>query len=47
MIYYTEYPTGQFECESDEKARENKAKVIYRESDTRDGRPFVMVKESN
>ena len=46
MIYYTEYPTGQFTASSDEEAlRKTKALVLYRESETFDGRPFIMLKD--
>jgi len=45
-IYYTEYPTGSFIEESDEKAlKRSNAKVIYRESDTKDGLPFIMLRD--
>ena len=45
-IYYTEYPQGQFKAKSDSKALElSKAKVIYRESNTPDGRPFFVIRD--
>ena len=45
-IYYTEYPRGQFKAESDSKALEvSKAQVIYRESDSKDGRPFITIRD--
>lgn len=45
--YYTEYPTWQFEANSDEEALLiSKAKVLYRESDTEDGTPFIMLRNS-
>lgn len=45
-IYYTEYPTSEFKATSDNEAlKVSKAKVIYRESETSDGRPFVMLRE--
>lgn len=46
MIYYTEYPTTEFKTNSDKKAiKLSKAKVIYRESDSIDGRPFIIIRE--
>lgn len=46
IIYYTEYPFGEFTAESDEEAlTKSNAKVIYRESDTEDGSPFVFLKD--
>ena len=46
MIYYTEYPTGQFNANSDSEAlNKSKAKVIYRESNSQTGRPFIILKE--
>lgn len=44
-IYYTEYPTGQFKASSDLQAAQNKAKVVYRESESADGTPFVIIKD--
>lgn len=45
--YYTEYPTQEFWCESDEKALEvTKARVVYKESNSKDGLPFIMLRES-
>lgn len=47
MIYYTEYPTGKFQAGSDKIALMlSNAKVIYRESLTEDGKPFIMVREN-
>lgn len=44
-IYYIEYPTGSFKAESDESALLlTKAEVLYRESETTDGTPFVMLR---
>jgi hypothetical protein len=43
--YYTEYPTGSFVAASDAEALHSKARVIYRESDTADGKPFVILRE--
>ena len=44
-IYYTEYPTGSFKAKSDAEALAlAKAKVLYKESDTPDGTPFIMVR---
>ena len=46
--YYTEYPTTEFKAENDKVALEKtKAKVVYRESDTENGRPFIMLREFN
>lgn len=44
--YYTEYPTGEFVAVSDAEARRRgrNALIIYRESDTPDGTPFIIVK---
>ena len=40
--YYTEYPTGQFTAASDEEAlKKTCAAVVYKESDTPDGTPFI------
>jgi hypothetical protein len=45
--YYTEYPTGEFLSSSDNAALGfSTAKVIYRESDTEDGRPFVFIRDT-
>ncbi len=52
MIYYYEYPVGhhldrgQLQAESDEEALKKMPKAVYymyRESDTSDGLPFVVV----
>lgn len=44
--YYTEWPRGQFSAVSDQEAlQKTKALVVYRQSDTEDGMPFVMVRE--
>lgn len=46
--YYTEYPTGLFEAVDDSSAlNQSLAKVIYRESDTEDGLPFVFIRQEN
>lgn len=43
--YYTENPKGEFDCESDEKAlKQTNAKFVYRESDSMDGKPFVILR---
>lgn len=47
MIYYTEYPLGTFRAENDAVAAQNPAEVVYRESDTDNGRPFIMIKDRN
>lgn len=47
MIYYTEYPTSKFNASSDEEAlKKTTAKVVYRESDTKNGIPFVILRET-
>ncbi len=47
-IYYTEYPTGTFTAKSDSAAlKKSRAGVVYRESDTPDGRPFVILRDPN
>lgn len=44
--YYTEFPRGSLQAENDEEAlKKTKAKVIYKESDTKDGIPFIMVRD--
>lgn len=44
-IYYTEYPTGQFEASCDKTARKkSRAKFIYKESETENGLPFIIVR---
>lgn len=46
-IYYTEFPTGEFEAKSDEEALQiSTAKFIYKESDTTDGRPFIVLRDA-
>ena len=46
ICYYTEWPTGQFSAASDQEAlRKTNALVVYRESNTDDGTPFVMVRQ--
>jgi len=46
MIYYTEYPTYEFEADSDEEALKlTDSKVVYRESDTPDGMPFIILRD--
>lgn len=46
--YYTEYPTGEFEAETDESALrlELDAKVIYKQSDTEDGLPMIVIRDT-
>jgi hypothetical protein len=48
MIYYTEYPTATFTSSTDEEAlKQTKALVVYRESDTKDGLPFIILRDKN
>jgi hypothetical protein len=45
-LYYTEYPCEEFHASSDAEAlKKTKAKIVYRESNTPDGRPFIMLRE--
>ncbi len=46
--YYTEYPMGQFYADNDEEALlyELDAKVIYKESDTDDGFPMIIIRDT-
>jgi hypothetical protein len=48
-IYYTEYPTGEFFADNDEEALlyEPDAKVIYKESDTADGFPMIVIRDTH
>lgn len=44
--YYTEEPYGDFRAEDDEQALLlTEAAFVYRESDTEDGKPFVILRE--
>ena len=44
-IYYTEYPTTKFMASDDEEAlNKTNAAVVYRESDSEDGTPFVILR---
>lgn len=47
MTYYTEYPTTTFKAESDNVAliKAKHCKVLYRESNSKDGMPFIFLKE--
>lgn len=46
MKYYTENPTGQFESRNDEEAlTSSNAKIIYRESETDNGLPFIILRD--
>jgi len=46
IIYYTEYPTGSFKANNDEEAlAKSNAEVIYKESDTGDGLPFIIIRD--
>ena len=43
--YYTEFPYGEFDCASDEEAlNKSQAKLLYRENDSPNGRPFVILR---
>lgn len=45
-IYYTEYPTGSFLASTDIEALSlSSAKIIYRESNTKDGTPFKIIRD--
>lgn len=45
IIYYTEYPKGEFRANSDKEALEkSKAKLIYKE--TEDGKSFIILREN-
>jgi hypothetical protein len=45
-IYYTEYPKGEFQARTDDEAlKKSHARIIYKESETVDGRPFIFVRE--
>lgn len=45
-IYYTEEPFGEFRTENDELAlRVSDTNIIYRESNTTDGKSFVFLRE--
>jgi hypothetical protein len=44
--YYTEFPESSFVAEDDTNAqRSTTAKFLYRESDTPDGTPFVVLRD--
>lgn len=44
-IYYGEYPTCRFYAVDDEDAMSrSSSKVLYREGDSKDGRPFVILR---
>ena len=44
--YYTEYPYGEFSAQDDEAALKiSDAEIIYKESDTVDGLPLVMLRD--
>lgn len=45
--YYTEYPKGEFYADNDDEALayEPDAKVIYKESDTKDGFPIIIIRD--
>lgn len=47
--YYTEYPIGEFYADNDQQALvlELDAKVIYKESDTADGFPMVIIRDTH
>lgn len=44
--YYTEYPKTEFFAEDDKNAlSETKAKFVYYESDSKDGIPFIIIRD--
>lgn len=46
IIYYTEYPKGQFQAFDDKEAlTKTTAKVVYRESGSPDGTPFIVIRD--
>ncbi len=47
IIYYTEYPKGQFQAFNDNEAlSKTNSKVVYKESDTKNGTPFIIVRNT-
>lgn len=45
-MYYTEYPTTEFYAFSDTEALDQtNALVVYKESDTEDGTPFIILRD--
>lgn len=46
--YYTEYPKTEFVAKDDSEAlSKTKAMFVYCESDTKDGTPFVILRDEN
>lgn len=44
--YYTEYPTKQFQASNDRDAlAKTAAKVVYKESGSPDGTPFIVIRD--
>lgn len=44
-IYYTEYPTTEFMASNDEEAlNKTNAAFVYRESDSENGLPFIVLR---
>ena len=44
-IYYTEYPTTKFMASTDDEALDKtNAAVVYRESGSEDGIPFIILR---
>lgn len=47
-IFYTEYPTTKFMASDDDEALDRtNAAVVYRESDSENGTPFVILRNEN
>ncbi len=45
-MYYTEYPLSSFYAKDDEEALlKSSSKVIYKESDTENGLPFIVLRD--
>lgn len=45
-IYYTEYPRSEFTAKSDDEAlKQTIALFVYRESDTDNGIPFIILRQ--
>ena len=45
--YYTEYPKGYLYAKDDDEVLVVcSARLIYRESDTEDGRPFIVIRDN-
>jgi hypothetical protein len=45
--YYTEFPMDEFDAASDEEAlNRTKAQFVYTESDTENGLPFIILRNT-